>query len=85
MQKRLNRIAAEHGPGFADPDLFPHALIDDFLPPEVLEAVLVQFPGLQDFNDSTRLKLDRRLNLLIYQDKVWEEDYGGYPELWDRR
>ncbi|MGB3511214.1 MAG: 2OG-Fe(II) oxygenase [Microcoleaceae cyanobacterium] len=36
-----------------------------------------------DFNRHTRLKLDRRLNLLLYLNKDWEEEYGGYLQLWD--
>jgi Rps23 Pro-64 3,4-dihydroxylase Tpa1-like proline 4-hydroxylase len=36
-----------------------------------------------DFNKHTRLKLDRRLNLLIYLNKNWEEEYGGHLQLWD--
>jgi len=37
-----------------------------------------------DFNRHTRLKLDRRLNLLIYLNKNWQEEYGGHLELWDK-
>ncbi len=37
-----------------------------------------------DFNHHTRLKLDRRLNLLIYLNKNWKEEYNGHLELWDR-
>lgn len=37
-----------------------------------------------DFNRHTRLKLDRRLNLLIYLNKDWKEEYGGHFQLWDR-
>lgn len=37
-----------------------------------------------DFNKHKRLHLDRRLNLLIYLNKNWREEYGGYLELWDR-
>ncbi|MEQ9000855.1 MAG: 2OG-Fe(II) oxygenase [Coleofasciculus sp. B1-GNL1-01] len=37
-----------------------------------------------DFNRHTRLNLDRRLNLLLYLNKDWQEDYGGHLELWDR-
>ncbi|NJK38153.1 MAG: 2OG-Fe(II) oxygenase [Oscillatoriales cyanobacterium RM2_1_1] len=37
-----------------------------------------------DFNRHRRLRLDRRLNLLIYLNKDWQEDYGGHFELWDR-
>ena len=36
-----------------------------------------------DFNKSLRLKLDRRLNLLVYLNREWQEDYGGHLELWD--
>jgi Rps23 Pro-64 3,4-dihydroxylase Tpa1-like proline 4-hydroxylase len=37
-----------------------------------------------DFNKQTRLKLDRRLNLIIYLNKDWREEYNGHLELWDR-
>ena len=37
-----------------------------------------------DFNVHPLYKLDRRLNLLIYLNKDWEEAYGGHFELWDR-
>lgn len=37
-----------------------------------------------DFNKHTRYQLDRRLNLLLYLNKDWQEDYGGHFELWDR-
>lgn len=37
-----------------------------------------------DFNRHTRLKLDRRLNLLIYLNKDWDESYGGNFEMWNR-
>ncbi len=36
-----------------------------------------------DFNVHPKLKLDRRLNMLIYLNKEWEEEYGGHLELWD--
>ena len=36
-----------------------------------------------DFNKHSRLNLDRRLNILIYLNKDWLEEYGGYLELWD--
>ncbi len=36
-----------------------------------------------DFNLHPKLRLERRLNLLIYLNKGWEEDYGGALELWD--
>lgn len=37
-----------------------------------------------DFNRHPRLKLDRRLNLLLYLNEDWKEEYGGHLELWDR-
>lgn len=37
-----------------------------------------------DFNKLTKLNLDRRLNLIIYLNKDWKEEYGGHLELWDR-
>lgn len=37
-----------------------------------------------DFNRYDRLRLDRRLNLLLYLNKDWQESYGGHLELWDR-
>lgn len=36
-----------------------------------------------DFNVHPKLKLDRRLNMLIYLNRDWKEDYGGHLELWD--
>jgi len=35
-----------------------------------------------DFNWYDKLKLDRRLNLLLYLNRNWKEDYGGHLELW---
>lgn len=37
-----------------------------------------------DFNVHPKLKLDRRLNMLIYLNKDWREEFGGHLELWDR-
>ena len=37
-----------------------------------------------DFNKHTYFKLDRRLNMLIYLNKNWRDEYGGHFELWDR-
>jgi Rps23 Pro-64 3,4-dihydroxylase Tpa1-like proline 4-hydroxylase len=37
-----------------------------------------------DFNVHPKLKLDRRLNMLIYLNKGWRDEYGGHLELWDR-
>jgi len=37
-----------------------------------------------DFNWHPLLKLDRRLNLLVYLNHDWREEYGGHLELWNR-
>jgi len=37
-----------------------------------------------DFNMHERTKLERRLNLLIYLNDDWPEEYGGKLELWDK-
>ncbi len=36
-----------------------------------------------DFNKHTKTHLDRRLNVLIYLNKNWNESYGGHLQLWD--
>jgi hypothetical protein len=37
-----------------------------------------------DFNLHPLLKLDRRLNLIVYLNKDWLPEYGGHIELWSR-
>lgn len=37
-----------------------------------------------DFNYHNRLKLDRRINLLLYLNPSWQDSYGGCLELWNR-
>jgi Rps23 Pro-64 3,4-dihydroxylase Tpa1-like proline 4-hydroxylase len=37
-----------------------------------------------DFNVHPKLKLDRRLNMLVYLNRDWRAEYGGHLELWDR-
>lgn len=36
-----------------------------------------------DFNWHPKLRLDRRLNLLLYLNRDWRPEYGGDLELWD--
>lgn len=36
-----------------------------------------------DFNHNSILNLERRLNILIYLNKDWKEEYGGSFEIWD--
>ncbi len=155
----LDRLAEQYSEQYQNNHPFPHIVIDDFLPPEILEAILDEYPapddidwksfenksekklastseqqmgpmtrfllyqlnaetfinflekltgieglvpdphfiggGLHqieaggflkvhvDFNKHSRMNLDRRLNLLIYLNKDWQEDYGGYLQLWD--
>lgn len=137
---------------------FPHIVIDDFLPPALLDKVLAEFPsrtnaeaefdrdqerykaqfspdrlapdlrnmfyafnslpfirvlenitGIRgmvpdpyfagagfheigqgghlsvhaDFNHHKPLNLERRINVLIYLNKDWRDEYGGQLELWD--
>ena len=37
-----------------------------------------------DFNLHPSMKLDRRLNILIYLNKDWKESFGGSLQLWDK-
>jgi len=37
-----------------------------------------------DFRVHSQLHLHRRINVLIYLNKDWEENYGGCLEIWDR-
>lgn len=37
-----------------------------------------------DFHLHRKMNLNRRLNLLVYLNKDWEESYGGHFELWEK-
>jgi Rps23 Pro-64 3,4-dihydroxylase Tpa1-like proline 4-hydroxylase len=37
----------------------------------------------RDYLKHPRFNLDRRINLLLYLNKDWREEYGGHLELWD--
>ena len=37
-----------------------------------------------DFNKHMVSKLDRRLNILVYLNKDWKDEYGGHFELWNK-
>lgn len=37
-----------------------------------------------DYNKHPELNLDRRLNIIVYLNRDWQDDYGGHLELWDR-
>jgi hypothetical protein len=36
-----------------------------------------------DFNLHPKMKIERRINLLIYLNRDWRADYGGSLEIWD--
>ena len=156
---KLNELALKHRDEYANAQPFPHIVIDNFFPEDVLNDILNEYPksgdidwqkfenkaekklankherymgdhtrsllyqlnsstfisfletltgidgiipdphfeggGLHqierggylkihaDFNRHTKMRLDRRLNLLLYLNKDWKEEYGGYLELWD--
>jgi Rps23 Pro-64 3,4-dihydroxylase Tpa1-like proline 4-hydroxylase len=154
------QLAVDNAERYAKGNPFPHIHLDNFLPPDVAEAVLAEFPkpadidwhnynrqteiklvcadetqfgpvtrqlfyqfhsipflqflekltgidnlipdpllrggGLHqirrggllklhaDFNKHDSTFLDRRINVLLYLNKDWKEEYGGYLELWDK-
>jgi len=157
---RYAELAQQYGSAYNVNDPFPHTVIDNFLPIEVAERILGEFPdskqinwlrfdrqpsqkpatkedrelgdftrellthmnsaaclrfleqltgikglignpyfeggGLHqierggflkmhvDFNYYRRLQLDRRINLIVYANKDWQEEYNGHLQLWDR-
>jgi 2OG-Fe(II) oxygenase superfamily len=156
----LLALAESHREAYAAAQPYPHVVLDDFLPPAVLDEVLAEFPKPQqadwfafdsqlerklatkddtimgpatrhllaelnsgafvdflerltgieglvpdphfmggglhqiepgghlkvhaDFNRHPRTDLERRLNVLIYLNRDWRDEYGGAFELWDR-
>ena len=38
-----------------------------------------------DFRINDKLHLSRRINMIIYLNKDWKDEYGGHLELWDRK
>src|SRR5215471_13442566 len=156
----LDRFATKQASQYRSAEPFPHIVIDDLLPPELLEEAVRDFPaphqlkwleyddteekklafpvverlprslrdvlnflnapqvleflerltgidalipdpyfvggGLHqiqrggflgvhaDFNKYERFGLDRRINLLLYLNQHWQEEFGGHLELWNR-
>jgi len=59
---RLTGLANEHATAYRTADPFPHIVLDDFLPADVLERVIDEFPGPDDldwrrFNEQREVKL----------------------------
>ena len=160
FRQRLEQLVLQNAENYQTAEPFPHIVIENFLPPQVLSSVLETFPspnqlkwkkhenveeikleftkaemmpseardvlyflnsaivlnfleqltgienllpdpyfvggGLHqiqpggfldvhaDFNKYQKFDLDRRLNLLIYLNEDWKEEYGGHLELWDK-
>ena len=158
--EKYRRLGESLRAAYAAAEPFPHTVIDDFLPTEICDGVLAEFPtaeqidwmrferhhskklatkgdgqfgpatrdlmhelssaaclrflegltgitgllpdpyyeggGLHqiepggylkmhiDFNYHKRLRLDRRINLIVYLNRDWREEYNGHLELWDR-
>jgi len=157
----LQAVAADFKSKYANADPFPNIHFEDFFNPEILEAILEEFPNLEgkedikyltpneiklasrgerrfgpitkafvhflnsepfleflqvltgieekltpdpyfegggfhqtkpggflkihaDFNKHRETGLDRRLNVLVYLNKDWKDEYGGHFELWNR-
>ncbi len=38
-----------------------------------------------DFSADARLRLDRRINVLVYLNHDWKDEYGGQLELWSKK
>jgi len=159
-REHLAALAGSKREAYAANHPFPHIVMDHFLPDDVLEAVLAEFPTPQqadwftfesplerklatkddsmmgpatrhllaqlnsgafidflerltgieglvpdphfvggglhqiergghlkvhaDFNRHPRMGLERRLNVLLYLNRDWKEEYGGAFELWNR-
>jgi len=159
FQQRLERISLERRTDFGAAQPFPHVVIDEFLPQDLIGRLIVEFPerdsinwqshdnlhevkrhfadaealsptfrevlhffnsapflrfleklsgisnlipdpyfdggGLHvierggkldvhvDFNRHPQFQLDRRLNLLLYLNADWCDEFGGHLELWN--
>lgn len=159
--RSLQALAEERHNAYVSADPFPHTAFDDFLPEDVLNRVVAEFPAVDqiqwkkyerpaenkkftceddtqmgeftrhlvsqfnsatfltflekltgidglipdpylrggglhqsvrggslgihaDFNWYPRLKVERRINALVYLNKDWKKEWGGDLELWDK-
>jgi Rps23 Pro-64 3,4-dihydroxylase Tpa1-like proline 4-hydroxylase len=155
----VKEVGSEYHAQYTDAQPFPHIVLDDFLPEELAETCVTEFPqrlvsiagyarsqenrkfefkpetlspslralfysfnsapfigfleqltgieglipdpyfagaGLHevadgghlnvhaDFNHHAHMDLERRINVLIYLNRDWREEYGGCFEMWDR-
>lgn len=74
----LRRLSALTGVQGLVPDPYLEGAGMHQIPPGGKLAVHV------DFNKHSIMKLDRRLNLIVYLNEDWPDAYGGHLELWDR-
>lgn len=157
----LAAVAERHHDAYVSAAPFPHAVLDNLFPPEILDAVLEEFPsrddvdwtvwdtknelkfvcsdgrqlgpqtqalmaelnssvfvtfleqltGIEhlipdphfhaagifdipqggfldvhaDFSANARLRLDRRINVLLYLNHDWKDEYNGQLELWSNK
>lgn len=64
-------------------NLIPDPMLEGGGLHQILQGGLLKVHA--DFNKHPRTNLDRRLNVLVYLNKDWEETYGGHFELWDEQ
>ncbi len=157
--EQCKKVGATYAEQYTTAQPFPHIVLDDFLPDEVLRRTVAEFPGRErgrfndnfsqlktgyvhgqirsayihdllralnsaaflhflqnltkikgliadphflggglhetargghlsihaDFNMHPHMKLQRRLNLILFLNESWDSDWGGALELWDRR
>ena len=71
----LNYVTNIKEPLIADPELFGGGLH---------QSIKGAFLNVHvDYNLHPKTKYHRRINVLIYMNKAWKEEYEGHLELWD--
>lgn len=82
-------LRLHHDPGalrdrYQHADPFPHVVLDGVFDDADLGRVLADFPKPEETRwmrfDSP---LDRRINMLVYMNEGWREEWGGHLELWN--
>lgn len=72
--ERLDRLAAQLAPAFAQAEPYPHVVIDDFLPATEAEALRASFPRPED-----RLSWDQ-FGARGYEVKLGSSDERNFPD-----